>query len=118
MAGVAEPMKKLLAASLLLAAPAYAQDSRDDEIFGTPSSSPATGEAKGERGSPSSESSLADTMQIGGRLEIRETASKTEGLKFGEGPLTELKQADIYFDSRPNPNVRAFLRARFSEDSR
>ena len=46
---------------------------------------------------------------------MRATASKIEDEKAAAGPLNQLRQADLYFDARPNPNVRAFLRARFLE---
>lgn len=90
---------------------AFAQDNRDDEIFGTAATPAPSAPAK------PAETSLADTLQVGGRLELRTTASKVEDQSFGKGPHAQLRQADVYFDSRPNPGVRAFLRARFTEQT-
>jgi hypothetical protein len=62
-------------------------------------------------------SQLIDTMQIGGRLEIRANANKVDEQRFQTSPYYQNKTADIYFDTRPNKDVRAFLRLRFFEDN-
>ncbi len=60
---------------------------------------------------------LKDTLDIGGRLELRANANKVDDQRFQESPQSQSKTADIYFDTRPNKDVRAFLRMRFYEDS-
>lgn len=97
---------KILLAAALAATPALAQDARDTEIFGA---------AAAPTPAAANEAKLADTLQVGGRLELRATANKVEDAPAGEGPLNQLRQADVFFDARPNPAVRAFLRARFVE---
>lgn len=83
-----------------------AQDARDEAIFG---------EAAPSSEAPAQVPSLADTLQVGGRLEVRSSSAQEEQQKFPEAGYSQLKQADVYFDSRPNKDLRAFLRARFSE---
>jgi hypothetical protein len=90
---------------------ALSQDSRDADIFGEAAPTPKAEEKK--QTSPSE--ALADTLQIGGRLEFRLSTSPNEKQSFGAASQTITKQADIYFDSRPNADLRAFLRTRFSE---
>lgn len=101
--------------SSLLTTAAMAQDARDEEIFGT--SAPTNSESEKKAGEPKKESSspITDSLLIGGRLEIRTNSAVEEQQQFGKGAFTGLKQADVYFDSRPNPDLRTFLRARFSE---
>lgn len=62
-------------------------------------------------------SALEDKLQIGGRLEIRANANKVDDQRFQESPYFQNKTADVYFDTRPNKDVRAFFRMRFYEDS-
>lgn len=122
-------LASFLVATLASTATVHAQDARDDEIFGAaaagspPAATPSTPAASAPAHTPATTSNatidgkLGDSLQVGGRLEMRATASKVEDSKVGDGPLEQLKQADLYFDSRPNANVRAFLRARFSEQT-
>ncbi|RZA22593.1 MAG: hypothetical protein EOP10_15045 [Proteobacteria bacterium] len=110
---------------------AHAQVPSEDELFGTPEPEKAGDkkpEAKDEKsgGTNAKEvvastidygSQLIDNMQIGGRLEIRANANKVDEQKFQKSPYNQNKTADIYFDTRPNKDVRAFLRLRFFEDN-
>lgn len=63
------------------------------------------------------DSELIDKLQIGGRLELRSTASDVDDQRFQLSPYKQSKTADIYFDTRPNKDTRAFLRLRFYEDN-
>lgn len=118
-----QPRKLLL--SVLLASPAWAQDPRDDEIFGSPSSpppsspgpavpsqSPSATVPKTEEGRSQG---LTDTLQIGGRLELRNGIGQLEKQRFEEARYSELKTADLYFDTRPHKDLRVFLRTRLEE---
>lgn len=101
-----------------LSTAAFAQDARDEEIFGgaaTPSTKTEQEALAAKKEEGASSSPITDSLLIGGRLEIRTNSAVEEQQQFSEGRFTDLKQADIYFDSRPNPDLRAFLRARFSE---
>jgi hypothetical protein len=116
-------MKKLV---LVLAAGflpelVHAQDQRDEDIFGEGAkpSQPQSEEGK-EATSPASSlerqaKALMDTMQIGGRLELRSSSSQAENQLFQEGSFASSKTADIYFDTRPSEEIRVFLRTRLSE---
>lgn len=89
-----------------------AQDQRDEDIFGeTPAAKPAGPESTGSGRTQT----LIDTLQIGGRLEIRSNSGQEEQQKFTEASFSQLKTADIYFDTRPNKDMRVFLRQRFEE---
>jgi hypothetical protein len=63
------------------------------------------------------ESALVDTLTVGGRLELRGSTGQRERDSLAESEFAQLKQADVYFDTRPNPDVRAFLRMRLSEET-
>ena len=97
-----------------------AQDARGDEIFG----GSATEESPKEESSKPTQSisaapsppSFADTLQVGGRLEWRSQSAQEQQQTFQKSTYSQLKRADIYFDSRPNPDLRSFLRLRFSEE--
>lgn len=117
-------MKKLVLvlAAGLLPELVQAQDQRDEDIFGEgakPTQAPA--EEKKDAGATPSHAldrqakALMDTMQIGGRLEVRATSSQAENQRFQEGSFTPSKTADIYFDTRPGEDIRVFLRTRLSE---
>lgn len=110
----------------MLVQTARAQDPRDAEIFGssvTPSASEAVTSPTSASASSSpllaspSQSSLIDSLQIGGRLELYGSTGKRESTPIGRSQLTQRRQADIYFDSRPNKDLRAFLRTRFVEST-
>jgi hypothetical protein len=60
---------------------------------------------------------LVDTLVIGGRLEVGLDAGQVAGSAIKDTRLSHLRQADIYFDSRPSKDLRAFLRARLKESS-
>ncbi|MBC7658993.1 MAG: hypothetical protein H7249_04730 [Chitinophagaceae bacterium] len=62
-------------------------------------------------------SELIDKMQIGGRLELRGQSNKVDDQRYQQSPYNQNKTADIYFDTRPNKDTRAFLRLRFYEDN-
>ena len=64
-----------------------------------------------------SASELIDKMQIGGRLELRANTNKVDDQRYQESPFIQDKTADIYFDTRPNKDTRAFLRLRFYENT-
>lgn len=114
-------MKWTALSLVVLLAPALqalAQVQTEDEIFG----GQAPEEKKEEKGKeaevskPSaSAEALMDKLQIGGRLEIRSSSSKVEDQRFAKGPYNQNKTADIYFDTRPNNDVRVFFRTRFYE---
>ena len=110
----------LLFATLGLGNFAQAQDNRDDEIFGdsTKPAIPAAEDknAKVEESSFERQSkALMDTLQIGGRLEIRSFSSQKEQQRFQEGGFVPSKTADLYFDTRPTEELRVFLRTRLTE---
>jgi hypothetical protein len=92
-----------------LTAAAAGEDARDQDIFGAPSAE--------QKVAPETDMNqrLLDTLQIGGRLEIRTDSGHKEGVGAAGGDFGKLKQADVYFDSRPNKDLRGFLRLRFSE---
>jgi hypothetical protein len=101
---------------------ALAQDSRDDEIFGSPAEAPAKAPVKPSAPPASPQASaiaerMRDTLTVGGRLEIRAGTGQVEGEKLGASGLDQLRQADVFFDTRPNKDLRAFVRARFSEQT-
>lgn len=128
----------VLATGLAVSSLAMAQVRSEADLFG----GPETGDKKPEPVQPNADkekdaaptptdapkksailnavadSALVDTMQIGGRLELRANASKVDDQRFQESPYTQNKTADIYFDTRPNQDTRAFLRLRFQEDNR
>ncbi|HET9240427.1 MAG TPA: hypothetical protein VFO10_24395 [Oligoflexus sp.] len=117
-------MKKLVLvlAAGLLPELVHAQDQRDEDIFGEgakPTQAPT--DEKKDAGTPPPSTldrqakALMDTMQIGGRLEVRSTSSQAERQTFQEGSFTPSKTADIYFDTRPSEEIRVFLRTRLSE---
>jgi hypothetical protein len=92
---------------------AGAQDARGDEIFG---GSATEVPAQQDSPQPADIQSFADTLQIGGRLEWRSQSAQEEQQTFQRSNYSQLKRADIYFDSRPNPDLRSLLRLRFSEE--
>lgn len=110
-----------LGLSLFLNAAASAQDQRDEEIFGSPTppqpeSSPQPPSVS--QSSPQNEGrtqGLGDTLQVGGRLEVRGATGQLEQQPFPEASYSQLKTADIYFDTRPNKDLRVFLRTRLEE---
>lgn len=89
-----------------------AQVDREAELFGAQPEPSST-----EIPAALASNSLSDSMQIGGRLHYSLGTSLLENQKFYEGSSTNQKQADIYFDTRPNKNLRSFLRFRLSESS-
>ncbi|MBM4250653.1 MAG: hypothetical protein FJ146_01620 [Deltaproteobacteria bacterium] len=108
-----------LITSAVMATSALAVDDRDQEIFGAPEATPAemvaprvVATSDGQKGMAQR---LADTLQIGGRLEVRLDSVNREATRAADSELTRLKQADLYFDTRPNTNLRSFLRLRLSE---
>jgi hypothetical protein len=105
-----------VAASLSNSPHLYAQDARGDEIFGGSAPEASTPQPAPPSSPASSVSSFAETLQIGGRLEWRSQSAQGEQQKFQESSYSQLKRADIYFDSRPNPDLRSFMRLRFSEE--
>ncbi len=97
--------------SLLGASGLYAQDQRDEDIFGSEPKKEST-PAPTTEGSPQA---LMDTMQIGGRLEVRSSTGQEEQQKLPKANFQQLKTADVYFDTRPNKDLRVFLRTRWTE---
>ena len=112
----------------------FAQDPHDEEIFGGPAAAPATAEppstfppASAEKPQSSSlETSLADRLQIGGRLDWGTTMTEKDGTSFAKGEFRQTRRADIYFDSRTDDGrsspyglrgVRGFFRLRFLDES-
>ncbi len=95
---------------------AWAQDTRDAEIFGEPA---ATAESSPPPQAPISAGlpSLLDTLQVGGRAELRASTAQEEKQKISDAAFEQLKTADLYFDARPNEDIRAFLRFRLSEST-
>lgn len=100
---------------------AYAEDPRDAEIFGESVSSEAAGSDNSPVSKPDSlsvqESKLIENLQIGGRLELRTSFARREDETVAKSAVSQLRQADLYFDSRPLPNLRTFLRARWREQT-
>lgn len=101
---------------------ALGQVKSESELFGSPDEE--VEEAKAAKEEKSSiptvdygAAALVDRLQIGGRLELRANANKVDDQRFQESPYFQNKTADIYFDTRPNKDVRAFFRMRFYEDS-
>ncbi len=120
-------LQKLLCVALGLSwsAAAVAQDQRDDEIFGGEESKPAApadtpkklseAEAKTEAPTDGRSQGLSDSLQIGGRLEVRSASAQLEQQLFQRAAYQQVKTADLYFDTRPNKDLRVFLRTRFEE---
>lgn len=117
-----------LIASFALSPLAIAQVPSEADLFGAPEAELKDATKPVEAKSPkpltspkkrvaSSASALLDKLQIGGRLEIRSNANKVDDQKFEESPNVQTKTADVYFDTRPNKDVRAFFRMRFYESS-
>ena len=107
------PRSLLVAAALTFGSSALADDARDQEIFGAPTTT-------GEKAlTPDNEMTkrLLDSLQVGGRLEVRGDLGQHEGIPVGGADFGELKQADVYFDTRPTKELRGFLRLRFTEGS-
>lgn len=115
---------------LLSSSQVLAQVPTEEELFGGPETDEKD-DAKDnsenkDRGTPLKEavttsidygSHLVDKLQIGGRLEIRASGNKVDDQRFQEGPYSQNKTADLYFDTRPNKDVRAFFRMRFYENN-
>lgn len=101
-------MKILLVLSLTFCSwSAFAEDDFEKNIFsGTPQKETET----------STSDKLADTLQVGGRLEIRYNTAHTEQQKLMDSGYSQLKRADIYFDTRPTSDLRALLRLRLTEE--
>ena len=87
--------------------PSTRSDSRDNMIFG--------GKQSAERKLDRDSKEFIDPLQIGARLELRETSSRREDQTWAKSGTSLLKQADVYFDAIPKPHVHFFLRLRFSE---
>ncbi len=112
---------------------AEAQVRSEADLFGAPEkdekksaaddSSPAKAAPKDETprskepANAFADSELIDKLQIGGRLELRASASKVDDQRFQLSPYAQDKTADIYFDTRPNKDTRAFFRLRFQENN-
>jgi hypothetical protein len=88
-------------------------DSRDQDIFGEKA---PVGEKALTSDSDMSKR-LIDSLQVGGRLEVRTDYGQLEKQNAAGTEAGQLKQADVYFDTRPNKDLRGFLRLRFSEAS-
>ncbi len=97
----------LLCLSALLASLASAQDKRDQEIFG--GATPTTTPEAYQRGR------LKDTLEIGGRFELRGQSAQSETQTFAEAAYSDLKRVDMYFDTRPDKDIRGLARLRLSE---
>lgn len=102
-----------------LASLALAEDPRDAEIFGDSANSSLESTPQDAKYKPSDATSvpslLLETLQVGGRLELRTTLGHQESEKFAKSSVSQLRQADLYFDSRPHPDLRTFLRLRWRE---
>jgi hypothetical protein len=105
-----------LAALATLGTAAEAQDARDAEIFGGEAQAPAEPEPAPSPATATARE-LVDTLQVGGRLELRASTSQNESDKLAGSELRQLRQADVFFDTRPTKDMRAFLRARFHEQT-
>lgn len=101
-----------LGAAFPLSTELLAQDQRDEDIFGSEAKSGPSPDAEAKR-----KAVLSDSLQIGGRLELRMNQGVQDQQSFSKGALSQEKTADLYFDSRPNKDVRVFLRTRLSEAS-
>ncbi len=114
-------MKKIvIAAALGRALSGLALAQTEDELFGNPKveeKKPGQVAPEPVKKSESLPDELIDKLAIGGRLELRTEASKTDNQRFQESPYGQNKTADIYFDTRPNRDVRAFFRMRFYEQN-
>ena len=95
-------------------APLQAQDQRDEDIFGEQAPADVKGDTKADA-SKNRTQTLVDTLSIGGRLEVRSSTGQEEQQKLPDASFSQLKTADIYFDARPNRDMRVFLRQRFEE---
>ena len=113
-----------LLSSLILTPALLAQGvPSEDELFGA--GDDTAKDEKTEKPAPKAEpltsvdytAALRDTLDIGGRLELRANGNKVDDQRFQESPYFQSKTADVYFDTRPNKDVRAFFRMRFYEDS-
>ncbi len=103
-------MRTLLTFSIFLhmyASVAFANEDLEKRLFGG---------APLKKVKISASDKLADSLQVGGRLEIRYNSAHTEQQKFFDSSYSQLKRADIYFDTRPTNDLRALLRLRLTEE--
>jgi hypothetical protein len=137
----------VLAAALVLAAPAGAQDRpSEDELFGAPAGTPAppaspSGETRprpdgsprpeeaelfGAQGSPNAvppppeglvSKERDDPLRLGGQLYLRATSTWNDGVDPGDWPFAAPALLDLYLDARPNDRVRAFALGRMAYDA-
>ena len=112
---------------------AYGQDARDSEIFGdapapvekplgtlTPAPTPQAlnNSTSAASAAPSATgNAFIDSMQVGGRLEIRANTGQEEQQKLPDASFSQLKSGDLYFDARPNDDLRGFLRFRLTDQT-
>ncbi len=85
---------------LLLSSSSFADDSRDDAVFGE------TSTPKKE------ESSIHETTTIGGRLSVDSVGVLRQGAKFSDTYYGSGATLYTYLDASPNDETRAFVRMR------
>ncbi|WP_373046490.1 hypothetical protein [Vulgatibacter sp.] len=99
--------------------------SRDEDIFGESEGStvvPASTRSEGSGGDGLLSSSqidqrldlAGDKLAIGGLLYLRAQYSGAEGTLVERDPIASPNLLDVYFDARPNDNLRAFARGRLT----
>lgn len=108
--------------------------SPEDEVFGTPDTSPATPEREGGgAGSGDADDDMfggdeppstagvfdnirEDPLAIGGQLYLRLAATIADRGSFGSQTLSMPNLLDLYLDARPEERVRGFVSGRLSYD--
>jgi hypothetical protein len=102
------------------------EKSREDAIFGDEEEKPAPAKAKsgdemtdlgdermkGGDAKPNDELLYKDRSQIGGFLYLRTSASYNQGSRFSDTGLGNANLFDLYYDTRLNDRLRAFVRGR------
>ena len=99
---------------LMCAATARADD-RDDAIFGSEPTPSADAPAPVARPTTALVDKIAETLSLGGRVELSSAVTKYEDGDAGSANFSRALLGELYFDARPNPEFRSLLRLRVSD---
>lgn len=95
-------------------------DARATEPASTQDTRPASGQSTPETAQGQttviSDKAFLETLAIGGRVELRATLNQQETQSLSHAPVNQLRQAYLYFDSRPNEDIRSLARIRLTQD--
>ena len=96
----------------------------EEEMFGGatqlgPASAAPTEQLKAARSDASapqqSEDKNAETLTLGGRLELQATLLKSSSNSFGDSPVNQSTGAELYLDSRPTDDLRGFVKGALTQ---